>query len=738
MSSRQRTDWPVWAVFGVGEVAALAYPFVPDHTLASVWYLVVSALGVAMIMSAVVRHGRSGRRVWVAFSVGVSLFVAGDVLWTMEDLVWHIEPFPSVADVLYVSGYPALTMGLVWLLRGRQGGKNVASLLDAAIVTTGLGVLVGVQLVLPAMTDSSSSMWGRVMSSAYPLADLLLVAMVARLAFTPGVRLVSFWVLSASVAVILVADAAYDILVISGANTDRQPWLDVGWMQLYLLMGLAALHHTAPRLVDVAPRHDERLGRGRLALLAAATVLAPATLVLQVVLGKPLFPVFIAFGSIALFMLVLLRVAGLLRQVQAQTALLEVMARSDALTGLPNRGTWDHELGRVTDDARERGRSAIVAMLDLDRFKRYNDTQGHIAGDRLLMELAAVWRSHVSGRGVLARYGGEEFALVVPGMSLPEVEQIVAEMCRLVPDGQSASAGVAVWEPSESIVDLMLRADAALYAAKRSGRDAVRVATRETAPEHRAADIGQAAAALTPRVVFQPIVDLATGRIVAVEALSRFDLSALPPDEVFARAWLRGHGPELEAAAIAAALAQRRRFGTIPIHVNVSARGLVTAQIRAALPADLHGVVLEITEQDMSSDAADVEILRGFRARGAVLAIDDFGVGFSNLRRMVGLRPEIVKIDRSLITDIHLDMGSRSVVASVAGHAKHTHHLVCAEGIETEAELRTVIALGVPHGQGYLFSRPVSAEEVARLMHLPAGLLPVGLPAAGPGLTATA
>ncbi len=725
MSTRRGGDRAIWAVFGAGELACLAYPFlVSHHVLGSLWYLGVSAIGVAMTMAAVRRHGGPGRRVWVALSLGVALFLVGDAIWTLEDLVWHIDPFPSVADVLYVSGYPALSLGLAWLVRGRRPGGDRAALLDAGIVTTGLGVLVGVVFVLPALTDSTSSLWSRAVSFAYPVGDLLLVSMVARLAFTPGRRLLAFWALSVSVAAVLVSDATFNFLVINGTETDHQPWLDVGWMQLYLLLGLAALHRSAPRLLDAAPRQDDQLGWGRLVLLSAAAVLAPGTLVLQVWLGNPLHPVFVACGSIALFMLVLLRVAGLLRQVQAQSALLEAMARSDALTGMPNRGTWDHELVRVTDDARERGRLVIVALFDLDHFKRYNDTRGHLAGDRLLMELSSVWRSQVAGRGVLARYGGEEFALAVSGLTLAEVEQIVDSLCSLVPDGQSASAGIAVWTPREAIGDLMLRADAALYAAKRSGRDAVRVATAASGPADRDGDL---ASLLTPRMVFQPVVDLATGAMVAVEALSRFDESALPPDEVFARAWLRGHGPELEASAIRAALAERHRFGDLPIHVNISARGLVTPQILAALPVDLRAVVVEITEQDISSDSTDVDILRDLRRRGATLAIDDFGVGFSNLRRMIGLRPEIVKIDRSLITGIEDDGGSRSVVESVACHAVLAGNLVCAEGIETVAELRTVVALGVPHGQGYLFSRPVPAAEIVRLLERPGGLLPLAV-----------
>jgi EAL domain-containing protein (putative c-di-GMP-specific phosphodiesterase class I) len=149
------------------------------------------------------------------------------------------------------------------------------------------------------------------------------------------------------------------------------------------------------------------------------------------------------------------------------------------------------------------------------------------------------------------------------------------------------------------------------------------------------------------------------------------------------------------------------------VHINVSARGLVTQPVLEAFPADLRAVVLEITEQDISSDMdVTVEIITELRDRGATLAIDDFGVGFSNLRRMIGLRPEVIKLDRSLISGVENDQGSRSVIAAMASQARLNEQKICAEGIETPAELETLLGLGVPHGQGYLFSPPVSVSEL--------------------------
>ncbi len=164
-------------------------------------------------------------------------------------------------------------------------------------------------------------------------------------------------------------------------------------------------------------------------------------------------------------------------------------------------------------------------------------------------------------------------------------------------------------------------------------------------------------------------------------------------------------------------------LGDLPMHVNVSVRALLTAEVRRAFPADLHGIVIEITEQDVSSEVDTLrEVLRTFRAAGATLAIDDFGVGYSNLRRMIELRPDVIKIDRSLVTDVHRDPACASVIAATAMQVRLSHRRLCAEGVETDEERRELLRLGVEQGQCYLFSRAMPLDEV--LLLVATGTLP--------------
>ncbi|HEX2495851.1 MAG TPA: GGDEF domain-containing protein [Gaiellaceae bacterium] len=152
-------------------------------------------------------------------------------------------------------------------------------------------------------------------------------------------------------------------------------------------------------------------------------------------------------------------------------AQLQETARTDDLTGLPNRRAWDEELPRELARAARDARPVCVAMLDLDRFKRFNDDRGHQAGDRLLKQAAAAWASNLRASDMLARYGGEEFSVLLPGCALEDAKVLVQRLRAAMPDGETVSAGIACWDEIETAEELVGRADTALYAAKRSGRN---------------------------------------------------------------------------------------------------------------------------------------------------------------------------------------------------------------------------------------------------------------------------
>jgi diguanylate cyclase (GGDEF)-like protein len=152
---------------------------------------------------------------------------------------------------------------------------------------------------------------------------------------------------------------------------------------------------------------------------------------------------------------------------------LEVAARTDDLTGVLNRRAWDEELGRELSRADRSGAALCVAIVDLDRFKQYNDTHGHQAGDRFLKRIAGTWSQNLRTGDILARYGGEEFAVALPGTNLEHAQQMLERLREALPEDQTCSAGVCQWDGEESAESLTARADTLLYAAKAAGRDRV-------------------------------------------------------------------------------------------------------------------------------------------------------------------------------------------------------------------------------------------------------------------------
>lgn len=203
--------------------------------------------------------------------------------------------------------------------------------------------------------------------------------------------------------------------------------------------------------------------------------------------------------------------------------------------------------------------------------------------------------------------------------------------------------------------------------------------------------------------VYQPIVDLCSGDILAHEALSRFDGAG--PQEVFERALRDGTASAVEARAVRTSLAFWP--GGSLLAINLSPAALVSHAVQAALPRDMTGLIVEVTETDLAECGAAVMVsLDDLRARGALIAVDDFGTGFSNVHRIAMLRPDLIKLDISLVRRIDQDPRLHGAIAATLVLAHHTGSRVIAEGIETQSEKNCLVDLGVRLGQGYLLGRP--------------------------------
>ena len=416
--------------------------------------------------------------------------------------------------------------------------------------------------------------------------------------------------------------------------------------------------------------------------------------------------------------------AALSYEAARQREHLRAQAATDGLTGLLNHRGSQERLRREIEDAAAAGRPLSVVVLDLDHFKRINDTQGHAEGDRALAAAAAKLGSVVRDGDAVGRLGGEEFVLVLPGVA-GEAAVDAAERARAalgdVVAGRTrleASAGVATFpEDAQEAADLLARADAALYAAKHAGRRQTRrYAANLAARPSRADERGEVEALLRRgeaaiRPVFQPVLELATGRVCGYEALTRVDANPVRrPDQWFAQAHRCGLGAELEALALRAALGVPGRPAGTFLALNVSPIGLLAPPVQDALPADLSDVVIELTEHELFAAEEALEArLAELRARGARVALDDAGAGYAGLQQLIRVAPDILKIDRSLVHGAHADPSRYALLEALVTFAGTTGAAVCGEGVEDLADLHALADLDATYAQGYALARPTVA-----------------------------
>ncbi|HSD22767.1 MAG TPA: EAL domain-containing protein [Solirubrobacterales bacterium] len=425
-------------------------------------------------------------------------------------------------------------------------------------------------------------------------------------------------------------------------------------------------------------------------------------------------PELAVFGTVGMVVTVVLTVL-----LHRQQSALRSLAETDSLTGLTNhRGFQEALRGELRAGATRRTTVSLV-VLDLDDFKSINERHGHPFGDGVLRAVGEQLTKSVRGADIAARTGGEEFALILPGtdaaMAQDIAERIRVAIAQLAPAGSelTCSAGVAVYPvDADSARSLLQLAEGALYWAKRSGKSRTRrfdpdhVRLSGDAPQRSEIERILREGAIEP--VFQPVASLTTGRLLGYEALARFpDSPERPPSTWFAQANACGLGPQLEAAAIQAALEISGRPPGTHLAVNVSPSALSTDIVRSVLPDELSGIVVELTEHEVYvGDSLLADTLADLRERGARIAIDDAGAGYAGLKQVMWVRPDIVKLDLDLTRAIHSDPVRMALVESLVRFARRVGATVCAEGIEKHDDIEVLANLDVPWGQGYALGRP--------------------------------
>ena len=336
-----KTPLPVsrlWqAYLAVGFLCVLLYYFVPPFKQNGVLFNLIGLSSAVMIFVGIKLHKPASRRAWQAFAVGQLLFVTGDVFYYGYDQIFHQDvPFPSLGDFFYLAVYPALILGLVILVRRRNPLGDRTSLIDALILTTGLALMSWVFLMAPYAHDPTLTLDVKLASIAYPLMDVCLLAVAIRLAVDRGTKQTSLMLLMLSIVSLLTADAILGSLTLEGGYSEGG-LLDMGWAAYYLLWGAAALHPSMKQLEDPVPNRGKPVSTSRLALLTGASLMPPAVQAVQIFRHADLeLPVMIG-GSAVLFVLVVARMSGLIRESE-RSALRERALREAARALVGARG----------------------------------------------------------------------------------------------------------------------------------------------------------------------------------------------------------------------------------------------------------------------------------------------------------------------------------------------------------------------------------------------------------------
>ena len=659
------------------------------------------------------------------------------------------EPFPSLVDAAYMAWYPPVCAAVVVGVRARVATVSAWQVLDGVLAASA-AVALGLVVVVGPLADSEGSVVTQAVTLAYPCGNVAVLALVVGGLSVLGWRASpGLWLVLAGVALIASGSSAYALALAT------EEYVNGGLLDP--LYPVATLAVAAGVVLRGAPQ-PVRTPSGLRVLTAPAGSAAVACAVLLLAAGGSGAPSGAAPMAAATLVGCFVRAGGLLREVEHLPET-QRQAFTDELTGLDNRRALQRLLDdRLRPDAGPPPRT-VLFVVDLDGFKRVNDTLGHAQGDALLVAVASRLRGLVGEGEAVVRLGGDEFAVVLRDRSAASVQAVADEVVAAVGrpvhvDGMDVSVGCSVGvavAPSHARTreELLRCADAAMYVAKRQGGGiSVFHATSVRSGRGDLALLTQLRAGIAAGELVlhhQPVVDVRTRSQVGTEALVRWQhpvLGLLPPDRFVPVAESNGLARPLTDAVLDMALAhvagERRRGRTTRVAVNVPAPLLHDAGLpdRVAAMLSHHGVpatclTVEITETGLLPDGdGPLSTTAALRAQGVEVSVDDYGTGYTSVASLRQLDVSEMKLDRSLLLNAVRDVdGARAILQSTVELAHALGLQVVGEGVETEEQLELLRALGVERAQGYLLGRPAPARAEA-VLPVPPPRLPSGRAAA--------
>jgi diguanylate cyclase (GGDEF)-like protein len=662
-------------------------------------------------------------------AAGVTAWAGGDVIFRAAAMRHMDLGFPSVADAGYLAFYPLVLAALALAVRRQLRGVQASIWLDSVLVAVAAACAIGV-LLDPVLARTEGSLPAKIISTSYPVFDMLLIAAAVGVLALRGWRLRTTWLWPiAGLGIFAIGDIVYALRVAHNAY-HLGTVLDAFWA-----VGLACLASwvRSSGAGEPAPKAETALAVPVLATLLAVLVLCAGTQIhlpmISVVLAA--LTVVMAAGRTQYAFRQLRRLADLRRQ-----------ATTDDLTGLPNRrALYQDVTASLAADTEPRA----LLLLDLDRFKEVNDSLGHHVGDLLLTQVSERLSGQLRAGDLLARLGGDEFAIVLEKAD----ESAALATSRRLHDALAAaftfedislhtsvSIGIALFpDHGSDISTLLRRADVAMYKAK-SARDGhcVYRTSDDSRGHERLRTLQQLRTAMTEDQLilhFQPKIDVRTGEIHSVEALVRWEhptRGLLYPGSFLEMVEDSGLMHALTRRVLVKALDQACSWQTqgtpLGVAVNIPAASLLDGEFPGFVAGQLalrrlppQTLQLEITEETLMGDRGRArDVLMTLRELGVQIAVDDFGTGYSSLAYLRELPIDELKLDRAFVFPMADDARAAALVESTINLAHSLGLRMVAEGVEDKPTYNELSRFGCDQIQGFYISRPVPAAELDHWM----------------------
>ena len=694
-------------------------------------YYVGLTASAAMLFSRAL-GSRHQRRPWLLLALGATSWLLGDLFWHFYVADLDPQPYPSAADLGYLLVFPLVYAGLLSLVRIRVGRLPAATWLDGLIAGLGVGSVAAAFVLRPVLEIGEGDLPLVVTNLAYPVGDLVLLAVVvAVMAVLRGRAGLCWWLLSAGFVALTVTDGAF--LLESASGTHVHPSLvDQGWPLAFLLVALAS----------VSPQGSGRHVRENTAAISVVPLLSALGSLVVLLREQGEWAEVTSVLAVTTIVLTLVRLALTIRDTE-RLADSHRLARTDVLTGLPNRRAFYDRAGRLARTSTVEGGQQAVLLLDLDRFKEVNDSLGHLMGDELLCQVGPRLAAQLRDGDTLARLGGDEFGVVLTGVDSSGPAAVAERLCRSLDEpfeleGVSVQVGVSVGialSPQHGVhaTELLQRADVAMYDAKRNRAGwRTYVASEDPNSPERLRSVELLRGLLRGdgaglELHYQPKVRLCDGSLTGVEALVRWRhpvQGLLYPGSFLDLVEENGLARYLTGHVLDRALEQCARWRElgldIPVAVNLSATTVIDTELPQSVADRLshHGLPptsleLEITEEFLMSDWVRARsVLEGVRGLGVRVSVDDFGTGYSSLSYLRDLPIDQLKLDRTFISRMEDDETAAALVRSTVSLAHSLGLEMVAEGVETADIVARLVSFGCDQAQGYHLGRPMPAEEV--------------------------